>query len=318
MTTTALPPELNALLPRIGRTHLRRRLGLEQDHDAFAFSRPGAHFFYPENWYSVHGFIRHALRLVGLYQRARENTRKIRIQPHRLLIPGLPEAFVGLRILHLSDLHTDLDRRITAAIAERLPGLNYDLCVLTGDYRAKTYGPIDETLSGMASIRTQLQGPVYAVLGNHDSIRLVPGLEAMQIQMLLNETAVIERDGQQLYLAGIDDAHYYQVHNIDKVAAEIPEGAAALLLSHTPEIYRHAAYAGFAAMLCGHTHGGQICLPGRIALFWDANCPRRLAAGPWRYGEMIGYTSMGTGSSVVPARLNCLPEITIHELVASA
>jgi predicted MPP superfamily phosphohydrolase len=318
MTTAPIPPALDALVPRVGRAHLRRRLGLEEDHDAFSFGRPGAHFFYPENWYSVHGFIRHALRASGLYRRAQDNTRRIRVQEHRLAIRGLPMALAGLRLLQLSDLHTDLDRRITAAIAERVQGLSYDICVLTGDYRAKTYGPIDEALSGMASIRSQLLGPVYAVLGNHDSIRLVPGLEGMEIQVLLNETTAIERNGQHLYLAGIDDAHYYQVHNIDKVAAAIPDGAASLLLSHTPEIYRHAAYAGFAAMLCGHTHGGQICLPGGSAIIWDARCPRRLAAGPWQYGGMIGYTSVGTGSSVVPARLNCLPEITVHELVASA
>jgi hypothetical protein len=166
----------------------------------------------------------------------------------------------------------------------------------------------------LATIRNQLSDPIYAVLGNHDSIRLVPAMESMGIRLLLNETVTIERSGASFYLAGIDDAHYYQVHNIDKVTAEVPEDAASLLLSHTPEVYRHAAYAGFSAMLCGHTHGGQICLPGGIALTWDARCPRRLAAGAWRHGQMIGYTSVGTGSSVVPARLNCLPEITIHEL----
>jgi hypothetical protein len=67
-------------------------------------------------------------------------------------------------------------------------------------------------------------------------------------------------------------------------------------------------------MLCGHTHGGQICLPGGYPLTWDARCPRRLAAGAWSYGGMAGYTSVGAGSSVVNARLNCLPEITIHRL----
>lgn len=318
MSIVQLPTELEALASRVGRAHLLRRLALEDDHDHFSFNRRGAHFFYPENWYSVHGFIRHSLQLSGLYRRAQANTCKIGIRSHRLAIRGLPQAFVGLRVLHLSDLHTDLDRRITAAIAERVQGLHYNLCVLTGDYRARTYGPIDEALSGMASIRTQLRSPVYAVLGNHDSIRFVPGLEAMEVRVLLNETLAIERGGQRLYLAGIDDAHYYQLHDIDKVAAEIPEGAPALLLSHTPEVYRHAADAGFTAMVCGHTHGGQICLPGGIALFWDARCPRRLAAGPWRHGELLGYTSVGTGSSVVAARLNCRPEVTIHELVASA
>jgi len=306
--------ELSALEARIGRAHLRQRLGLEEDHEVFCFDRPGAHFFYPENWYSVHGLIRHALRLSGLYERAQRNACTIRIIHNPLLLPGLPRPFEGLRILQLSDLHTDLDPRITAAIAERVPETDYDLCVLTGDYRALTYGPYHATLEALRSIRLRLKGPVYAVLGNHDSIRMVPGIEAMGIRVLLNESVTLEQDGAALHLAGIDDAHYYQVHNIHHAVAKIPPDGVSLLLSHTPEVYRHAAHAGFQAMLAGHTHGGQICLPGGYALTWDCRCPRRLAAGPWTYGAMIGYTSVGSGSSVVNARLNCLPEITVHEL----
>lgn len=306
--------DLAALEARIGRTHLRQRLGLEKDHEVFCFDRPGAHFFYPENWYSVHGAIRHVLRLVGLYERAQRNARTIRLVHNPLWVRDLPRPFEGLRVLQLSDLHTDLDPRITAAIAERVREAEYDLCVLTGDYRALTYGPYQATLEALRSIRTRLKGPVYAILGNHDSIRMVPGIEAMGIQVLLNECVTLERDGAALHLAGIDDAHYYQVHNIHHAAAKIPSQGVSLLLSHTPEVYRHAAHAGFQAMLAGHTHGGQICLPGGYALTWDARCPRRLAAGPWTYGAMMGYTSVGSGSSVVNARLNCLPEITVHEL----
>jgi predicted MPP superfamily phosphohydrolase len=313
-TVVEIPAELQPLARRIGYTHLRQRLGLEEDHEVFSFTRRGAHFFYPENWYSFHGFIRTALRLAGVYERAQRNARTIRLRHHRLPVRALPHPFEGLRILHLSDLHADMDPRITQAIVAQLPGLDYDLCVLTGDYRARTYGPFQAALDGMAKVRGQLNGPLYAILGNHDSIRLVPGLEAMGIRVLLNESVALERDGAMLHLAGIDDAHYYQVDNLQQATAQVPADGVALLLSHTPEVYRHAAHAGFAAMLCGHTHGGQICLPGGYAMTWDARCPRRLAAGPWSYATMNGYTSVGCGSSVVNARLNCPPEITIHQL----
>ena len=308
------PHDIEALTARIGRSHLRQRLGLEGDHEVFVLNRPGAHFFYPENWYSVHGFIRHSLRLSGLYERAQRNARALRLRHNRLVLPGLPDAFRGFRILHLSDLHLDMDPRNADAIRVGVQGLDYDLCVLTGDYRVKTFGPFAEVLRAMAALRRNLKAPIYAIPGNHDTLRLVPGLEAMGIRVLLNETVRIERDGQALYLAGIDDAHYYRVHNIDKAAAGIPEGAVSILLSHTPEIYRHAAHSGFDLLLCGHTHGGQICLPGGFPLIWDARCPRRLAAGPWRHGNLIGYTSVGAGTSVVNARLNCPPEIALHEL----
>ncbi|AHF03709.1 metallophosphoesterase [Marichromatium purpuratum 984] len=311
--STAETP-LDGLRARLGRTHLRQRLGLERDHEVFVLNRPGAHFFYPENWYSVHGAIRHCLRLSGLYGRARRNAHRHRLVEHPLALRRLPPVFHGMRILHLTDLHVDMAAENTRAIAAAVRRLDYDLCVLTGDYRARTFGPIAAVIEGMSEIRDALHGPVYAVLGNHDSLRLVPELECLGIRFLLNETVTLERDGARLHLAGVDDAHYYQLHNLDKVAGAIPEDETAILLSHTPEIYRQAAHAGFAAMLSGHTHGGQICLPGGIPLIWDAHCPRRLAAGPWRYGALVGYTSTGAGTSVVNARLNCPPEITIHTL----
>jgi predicted MPP superfamily phosphohydrolase len=86
------------------------------------------------------------------------------------------------------------------------------------------------------------------------------------------------------------------------------------LLSHTPEIYRQAAHAGFNLLLSGHTHGGQICLPGRVPITLDSVLPRRLGAGAWKHHTMDGYTSVGAGTSVVPVRFNCPPEITLHHL----
>jgi predicted MPP superfamily phosphohydrolase len=155
---------------------------------------------------------------------------------------------------------------------------------------------------------------VYAVLGNHDSIRMVPELEDMGIKMLINESIVIEREGAAIFVAGIDDAHYYRVDNIEKAAQGIPDEAVSVLMSHTPEIYLQAAHAGFDVFLCGHTHGGQICLPGGIPLTLDSRCPRYLGAGPWRHKQMLGYTSVGAGASIVEVRLNCPPEITLHVL----
>ena len=90
----------------------------------------------------------------------------------------------------------------------------------------------------MARIRAGLKAPIYGVLGNHDTICMVPGLEAMGIRMLLNESDIIERAGERLYLGGIDDAHFYGMDNIEKVASKIPQEAFPILISHTPEVYR--------------------------------------------------------------------------------
>src|SRR5664279_487672 len=137
-------------------------------------------------------------------------------------------------------------------------------------------------------------------------------METMGIQMLLNECEVIARGDQRIYLAAIDDAHFFRVDNIEKAASQIPKDEFSILLSHTPEIYRQAAHADFNLMLCGHTHGGQLCLPGSIPIKLEAVLPRRMGAGAWRYHNMSGYTSVGAGSSVIPVRLNCTPEITLH------
>jgi hypothetical protein len=304
---------MQRLQQRLGQVYARQRLGIEEESIPRVFGK-GFNFFHPENWYSAHALIRYGLKLSGMYWRGRNNTLNFRINHNELQLPHLPAVFDGFRLLHLSDLHLDMQAESAQALIDRIKDLDYDLCVLTGDYRAWTFGPIDRAMAGMRSLCTELKHPVYGVLGNHDSIRMVPELEDMGISMLLNESTTIERAGEVIYLAGIDDAHYYRVDNIEKATESIPHDGVSLLLSHTPEIYLQAAHAGFDVFLCGHTHGGQICLPGGIPLTLDSRCPRSLGAGTWRHKQMLGYTSVGTGASIVEVRINCPPEITLHHL----
>jgi predicted MPP superfamily phosphohydrolase len=304
---------LDYLAKRVGRLYLKQRLGLETDYEARMF-RKGTHFFHLENVRAANWIIKNCLRLAGLYRRGRRNSLDIRVRRNDVALEGLPPAFDGYTILHISDPHVDMSEDITRALIERVRAVSYDLCVLTGDYRARTYGPWAATLEWLRQVRLHLKDPVYGVLGNHDTLRMVPDMEAMGIRMLLNEWVTIERAGAAIYLAGIDDAHYYRVDNLEKAADDIPSEAVSILLSHTPETYRHAAHSDFSLMLCGHTHGGQICLPGGLPLMTDADCPRQLVSGPWTYHGLRGYTSVGAGSSVVPVRFNCPPEITLHHL----
>lgn len=298
---------------RLGHLHVRQRLGLERDYEAQVFRR-GKHFFHLRNWYSVASLIRASLWIVGLHRHGQRNALAIELRDNEVTIADLPRDLDGYTILQISDLHLDMHAAFTEALEQRIRGLRYDLCVLTGDYRAKTFGPIAATLAELRRLRPHIDSPVYAILGNHDSIRMVPAMEEMGYRMLLNECARIERGGDAFFLAGIDDAHFYRLENFHRAAHEIPAGAVSILLSHTPEVYRHAAHAGFDLMLCGHTHGGQICLPGGVPVLTDADIPRRLARGPWRFHEMAGYTSAGAGSSIVDVRLNCPPEVTLHRL----
>jgi predicted MPP superfamily phosphohydrolase len=174
--------------------------------------------------------------------------------------------------------------------------MTYDMCVLTGDYRGATFGPFDAALAGLALARTHLRGPIYGVLGNHDSILMVPELEDMGVRVLLNECEIISRGDEAIYLAGIDDAHYYRVDNIEKAASEIPRDGFSILLSHTPEVYRQAAHAGFDVFLSGHTHGGQICLPrfySDHAWFGSAETYGLGVMAIWRYDWLhLGWSGM--------------------------
>jgi uncharacterized protein len=305
--------EIQAKLERrLGRVHARQRLGIECDHES-VFGH-GINFFHIENWYSIHSLFRIALKLTGLYWRGNNNTARIQVRHNHIRARNLPPSFDGFTVLHISDLHVDMNQKAMQRLVEILPSLQYDVCVLTGDYRGETYGPFEVALEGLVTVRSQLKGPVYGVLGNHDTIRMVPALEEMGIQMLLNESIAIMRGRQRIHLAGIDDAHYYRVDNFAKVTSEIPHHEFSILLSHTPEIYRQAAHADFDILMAGHTHGGQICLPGSIPIILESALPRRMGAGSWKYHEMIGYTSVGVGSCMVAVRFNCPPEITLHHL----
>jgi uncharacterized protein len=308
---------LRRLESQLGRLHARLRLGIEREHEAQAFGQ-GLTFLHIENMPLMQAIIEAVLRVTGTYWRGRKNAGNVQLRRNAVRIPNLPEAFDGFTILHLSDLHADMSGPAMLRVAELLHGLDYDLCVLTGDYRGRTYGDYQPCLESIARLRHALRGDIYAVLGNHDSIAMVPDLEAHGIRLLLNECAVIEREPASLYLAGVDDAHFYRADNIEKAAAEIPEDCVSILLWHTPEIYRQATHAGFDLMLSGHTHGGQICLPGGVPILLEADLPRAFGSGAWRHAGMAGYTSVGAGSSIVPVRFNNRPEITFHRLTRGA
>ena len=320
MSKPCPPPDpdlVTRLEQRVGRLHARRRLGIEADYEARIFGQ-GRNFFHIENWHSVHGLMRGALRLLGLHDRGRRNARAIELRHNDILLPHLPAAFDGFRILHISDLHLDMADDMPHTLSRAVGDVDYDACVLTGDFRGKTFGDYQAALDGMRQVRGQLNGAVYGVLGNHDTLRMLPALEDMDIRMLMNESLTLTRGDAVVHLAGIDDPHYYRADNIEKASTAIPADAVSILLAHSPEVYRHAAYADFDLLLCGHTHGGQICLPGGYPLMYNANTPRALARGPWRYRQLQGYTSLGSGVCVVDVRINCPPEITLHRLVRTA
>jgi uncharacterized protein len=185
----------NKLEQRLGRLHAKQRLGIEKDHEAQIFGQ-GINFFHIENWYSIHSLIRNALKLGGIFWRGQRNAERIQVRHNYVRCQRVPTAFNGFTLLHISDLHVDMNKGAMRRLEQLLPDLEYDMCVITGDYRGATFGPFTDALEGMKRLRSLLRKKAYGVLGNHDTIRMVPGLEEMGICILLNECDPISRGGR--------------------------------------------------------------------------------------------------------------------------
>ena len=269
-----------------------------------------------ERFFPLDSLVSLCLSMSGLGPLVRRNFLDVRITAREWSLPHLPAAFDGFRLLHLTDLHLDLDAALTPVIERLVRATPHDAAVITGDFRNKTDGDYHPCLSETERIVKALAPRRWGILGNHDFVEMVPSLESAGLPILLNEVAAIERQGEKLWIAGIDDPHFYKTHSLEKVRAEVPREGCAILLSHSPETYEAAEPLGFDLQLSGHTHGGQLCLPGGTPLVLPCKIDRRFACGPWRHGRLQGYTSPGTGSCGVAARLNCPPEITLHVLNA--
>lgn len=262
----------------------------------------------------VYGGIRKCLKISGLWNRSVRNYLDVRVERNQVFLHRLPSEFDGFRILHLTDLHADLHPGFVNAVARKIIPLEYDLILITGDFRSATFGDFTGATSAVIELSRAFKKRCYCVLGNHDSLSKVPRLEAAGLRFLLNQNVQITRGAAVLFLVGIDDPNYFKTHNFELAMAGIPEDACKILMSHSPETYKEAAELNFDFQLSGHTHGGQICLPGGRILVHDRTAPKHVLKGAWREGNLQGYTGRGTGATGLPARLNCPAEVTLHTL----
>ena len=262
----------------------------------------------------VFGFF---LKTAGLYEKGRNNALNIVVNKIQIKFLNLPDSFNGYKILHLTDLHFDSTEGIEESINKKIENLDYDLCVMTGDYRNRTHGNFKQILPPMEKLVKTINSRdgILAVLGNHDTYQLVNYMEEMGIRVLTNETVTIHRKGECIAVTGIDDPSNYYTEQIT-AALEEKNRDFKIVLAHSPEIYDTAADNGYNLYLCGHTHGGQICLPGGIPVFTHLRTGRSYCKGLWSYAGMKGYTSSGCGTSGIPVRFNCHSEIPLIELRA--
>jgi predicted MPP superfamily phosphohydrolase len=227
-----------------------------------------------------------------------------------LPMSGLPAPLDGLRIAFLTDIHhsqtvpaDDVTAAVNLALAQKP-----DLIVLGGDY--VTFG--DRAYVGpVAELLAPLRAPhgVFAVLGNHDDDRDMPAaLEAQKIEVLKDARTRLEIRGERLDLAGLR----FWTRRPEHVARVLRNSSdTVLMLAHDPRRLVEAAKLGVPAVLSGHTHGGQVVIPGLGAV---ARRTFPVLAGLGARQNTSIFVSRGVGTIYVPVRINCPPEVALVTL----
>jgi predicted MPP superfamily phosphohydrolase len=222
-----------------------------------------------------------------------------------LPVSGLAPSLDGLRIAFLTDIHhsetvpaEDVTRAVNLALAQRP-----DLIVLGGDY--VTYG--DPAYVGpVAELLSPLTAPhgVFAILGNHDDDReMAAGLKAQKIEVLRDARTRLEIGGERLELAGLR----FWTRRLEDVARVLRKSVdPVLLLAHDPRRLNEAAELNVPAVLSGHTHGGQVVIPGLGAV---ARRRFPIVSGLGSRSNTSIFVSKGVGTVYVPVRINCPPEV---------
>jgi len=259
-------------------------------------------------------------RLLGRYDEGIANALKSELTEHEIACPGLPKPFDGFTILLLTDLHLEGLPGLVDLVLSRLDARSFDLCLIGGDIRMETYGAIAPSLRELRRLLPHIRTKhgIFGVLGNHDCIEMVPDFEEAGMLMLVNDSTRIEQNSESLWLVGIDDPNYYKTHDTARAFSAVPPDAFSVFLAHSPEAYQEAARHRAALYLCGHTHGGQICLASGTPICTNSRAPRFTAKGRWQYQGMQGFTSRGVGASGAPLRFNCPGEIAVLTLRAAS
>src|SRR5438552_5606639 len=254
-------------------------------------------------------------RLMRLDGRGRRNALDIQLVARSISFPDLPRAFDGYRILHLSDTHLDCLPELATVASRLIAGIEVDLLALTGDIHGRQRAPLADSTGPLAELigAVRVKDRHLAILGNHDPAAMAEALEDLGFKVLTNESSVLTRGGEHIVVTGLDDVHRFFTSDALGALSRAPDGFR-IALVHSAELADYAAPAGYDLYLCGHTHGGQICLPGGRPIVTHLLRCGYGSVGLWREGNMIGYTNNGLGVGDIPLRFNSRGEISIITL----
>ena len=253
----------------------------------------------------------------------------VRRVDRRLAAPGVAADLDGLVVVQLSDFHAgftpSLNLRATRKAVDLALAAGPELVLLTGDFSGGPYGS-DFLARQLERLVVAAPLGVFAVLGNHDHghskapfVRATDPelLGACGVRLLVNETASVTRGSGVVQIGGIDDTDGRH-DDLPAVLARLDHrpGVLRLLLTHHAEPVRGTSPGDFHLTLAGDTHGGQICLPlpGRRILLSDLRAP--FAEGAYDVGGRPLYVTRGVGTSLLPLRAFCRPEVVVFHVDA--
>jgi len=256
------------------------------------------------------------LKITGYYKKGLGNAMYNELTEVEIPFDNLPEELDGYRIIHLSDLHLDTIAQTEKYIVGAIQGLEYDLCVITGDYRKNDAGRFKHVMEPFRYLVDHIHAKdgIFAVLGNHDSYMMVDYEASLSpLKFLINEEFHLKKGKAIFSITGTDDPFAYFTDSA-VYALEKSKGDFKLALVHTSELHDVASENGFQLYLCGHTHAGQVCLPGGIPVITHQKDGKKFFKGLWKDGAMYGYTSAGNGVSGLPVRFNSFGEVVLITL----
>jgi uncharacterized protein len=243
----------------------------------------------------------------------------VALRRYRVPVAGLPPAFEGFTILHLSDLHEKQFGKGAEELVRLIRHEKFDIVAITGDLVVGNHPILTPALELITAIRSFAAPPFYSVSGNHDW-RLERGRELNQklsdagVNVICNRSMGIERGGERIWILGVDDPVTGR-DRLPQALQGVDANSPRLLLSHSPHPYPQAISNGIDLMLAGHTHGGQIRLPLLGAPFVPTmGFFPRYDYGLYRKGKSTLIVSGGLGESGVPVRFNIQPELALVTL----
>jgi hypothetical protein len=257
------------------------------------------------------------LRWIFTAARFHGDARSIEVTHTTIEFSQLPTAFDGLKIVFLTDFHCSplTPPAFLERVIEKVNQLEPDLILLGGDYISEGTDFIQPIETLLACLDAPLG--VYGVLGNHDfdadvcAVRTA--LQRAGIVELTNTNIWLTRADSRICIAGVGDL-WEDAQDIHAALQGAVKGDMVILLSHNPDFVMELDDARVCLVLSGHTHGGQIHLPGIGPLINNSRYGRRLSSGLISFSSFQLYVSRGLGTVMVPFRYHCAPEIVLLTL----